>query len=146
MFMLFSPKPIYFLILRHFACFWNSCFTVWLPTMFPYSEYKWKYWQNPGKKKNIKTSIWQWIVVTFSTCSCSYSYQFQLTCVSLTRSWICTMIMVESCLKAYSLSSPHSVLLWERKLNRCECCLYLKSPQWLLLNSLLASWGYSSAI
>lgn len=64
------------------------------------------------KKKNIKTSIWQWIVVTFSTCSCSYSYQFQLTCVSLTRSWICTMIMVESCLKAYSLSSPHSVLLW----------------------------------
>lgn len=101
--LLFSPKPIYFLNLRHFACFWHSCFTVWLPTMFPYSEYKWKYWQNPGKKKNIKTSIWQWIVVTFSTCSCSYSYQFQLTCVSLTRSWICTMIMVESCLKAYSL-------------------------------------------
>lgn len=101
--LLFSPKPIYFLNLRHFACFWHSCFTVWLPTMFPYSEYKWKYWQNPEKKKNIKTSIWQWIVVTFSTCSCSYSYQFQLTCVSLTRSWICTMIMVESCLKAYSL-------------------------------------------
>lgn len=100
--LLFSPKPIYFLNLRHFACFWHSCFTVWLPTMFPYSEYKWKYWQNP-EKKNIKTSIWQWIVVTFSTCSCSYSYQFQLTCVSLTRSWICTMIMVESCLKAYSL-------------------------------------------
>lgn len=101
--LLFSPKPIYFLYLRHFACFWHSCFTVRLPTMFPYSEYKWKYWQNPEKKKNIKTSIWQWIVVTFSTCSCSYSYQFQLTCVSLTRSWICTMIIVESCLKAYSL-------------------------------------------